>query len=122
MDEHVEVLEVRGSNRRRLVTGILLAAVGFLFLLDRLFVIDVGEIWRFWPLILVAFGLTRIFGARPGRRRRWGLMQVFLGVWLLLDQIDVVDAGDSWPFLVMAVGALIIVGSFKSQSRVASSE
>ena len=122
MDEHVEVPAVRGSNRRRLVVGVLMIALGLLFLLDRFFVIDVGEAWRFWPLILVAFGLSRIFGAFPGRRRRWGMMQVVLGVWLLLDQIDVVDAGDSWPVLVMAIGAVIIVGSFGSQPRVASSE
>jgi len=118
----VKVITLGGSDRRRLVTGILFIVIGLLFLLDRMFFIETGEIWRFWPLILVAFGLSRVFGARPGRRHRWGLVQVVLGVWLLLDQIDVVRAGDSWPVLVMALGALIIVGSFRSQPRVASSE
>ena len=111
---------MRGSSRRRLVAGIVMIAVGLLFLFDRLLLFDASEVWRFWPLILVALGLSKMFRTGSRRRRRWGVFQICLGIWLLLDQIDIVSVGDSWPVLVMAVGALIVAASFQRQPQVAS--
>jgi len=44
------------------VFGVILIAAGGLLLLDRMMVIDFGEILgRFWPLVLVALGLSILF-------------------------------------------------------------
>ena len=55
-----------GGQRAGLLFGLILVAVGVVFLLPLLFpALDVG---RFWPLILVAVGLVLVVAAlRPGR-------------------------------------------------------
>ena len=116
----VKIIELPGSKRRRLVAGVVMIALGLLFLLDRLILFDASEVWRFWPLILVALGVRKMFRGHSARRRRWGVFQTFLGTWLLLDQLDIIGGGQSWPVLVMAVGALIIAASFQRQPQVTS--
>ena len=52
-------------NRSRTWGGALLIALGLLFLLDSMQVMDFGDIIRtYWPLILIYFGLRHIVG-RP---------------------------------------------------------
>ncbi len=50
------------KNDSRQLVGIFLLGFGLLFLLDNFGVIDVGAVWRFWPLLLIISGyliLTR---------------------------------------------------------------
>ena len=48
--------------------GLILMAIGFVFLLDRLDIARSGEIFvRFWPVALVAVGIKMLLDARPKR-------------------------------------------------------
>jgi hypothetical protein len=42
------------------VGGIILILVGVVFLLQNFGILAWGEIWRFWPLILVAVGISML--------------------------------------------------------------
>ncbi len=46
----------------RIFWGVLLVGVGLLFLLDRLLVsgIDVGGVWKLWPLVLILWGVSKL--------------------------------------------------------------
>lgn len=49
-------------QRQSRIFGVILILVGGLFLLPRFGVdIDVGEIWRYWPVLLIIAGLSIIF-------------------------------------------------------------
>jgi hypothetical protein len=53
----------------RLVIGLAIMLVGFLLALDSLGFADAGQVFRFWPLALVAVGVTKLLGdasQRPG--------------------------------------------------------
>jgi hypothetical protein len=53
----------------RLVIGLAIMLVGFLLALDSLGFADAGQIFRYWPLALVAVGVTKLLGdasQRPG--------------------------------------------------------
>ena len=43
--------------------SIVLIVLGTLFFLDNIGLLDMGRIWRFWPLGLVALGVARLMGA-----------------------------------------------------------
>ena len=114
------VLDVEGSgpSRRRrngrLIGGIVLVAFGFLFLIDNLFTWDVGYVWNFWPLILIAFGVSKL---TRGRRRGGGFFLIVLGAFFLLDELDLMYAEDTWPVLIMALGVILISSSLLRQRR-----
>src|SRR5690242_9868836 len=43
-----------------IIPGIILVALGALFLLNNLHIIQVREFFRYWPVILIALGLARL--------------------------------------------------------------
>ncbi|MDH4222730.1 MAG: DUF5668 domain-containing protein [candidate division Zixibacteria bacterium] len=47
------------DRKRSIFTGIILVIIGLLFLLDNLGYIS-GNIWRFWPLILIILGIKKL--------------------------------------------------------------
>ncbi len=44
------------ENNSRKIVGVFLLIFGFAFLLDNFGVIDLGSIWRFWPVLLIIAG------------------------------------------------------------------
>jgi len=50
----------RSDTMSRLVIGVSLIAAGVLFTLDNFGVIEIGNFWKFWPLVLVAVGVTKL--------------------------------------------------------------
>jgi len=50
----------RSDTMSRLVIGVSLIAAGVLFTLDNFGVIAIGDLWMFWPLVLVAVGLAKL--------------------------------------------------------------
>ncbi len=125
MDENVEpdveaVVEVEvyphSSRKRngRLIGGITLVVLGLLFLVDNLFTWDVGYLWNYWPLILVAIGVFRL---TRGWGRGGGFFLIVLGGFFLFDELDLLYAEDTWPVLLMALGAILIFSSVLRRRR-----
>jgi predicted membrane protein len=57
----------------RLLAGVVLIALGLLYLGDQLnwFHVDIGDVWQlFWPVILILVGLNLLFGLNYKGRRR----------------------------------------------------
>ena len=44
--------------------GVILIAIGVVLLLSNLDLVDLGDLLRFWPLILIAIGARIVFGDR----------------------------------------------------------
>jgi hypothetical protein len=76
-------------------------------LLDRFDVIDIGDFWRLWPLIVMYFGLTQLVTPRGRRRSAWLLL---IGIWLLVSSVEAFGFhyGNSWPLLIMFVGLSMV--------------
>jgi hypothetical protein len=108
------VRESRGIDGGKLGIGLLLLALGVVFLLDRLFWIDAGEAFRLWPLWLMAFGVIRIlFPASRGCARRGsrlaGFWPLLIGGIFLMDVLDVLHLHDSWPLFIVGAGLLMVL-------------
>ena len=95
--------DYRGS----LISGVILVAVGLVFLLDNFNVIYIGEpVSHFWPLIVVAIGMAKIFQAQNPWERRKGFATIFIGLWLLVSVLHMfgLTFHNSWPLLLIGFG------------------
>ncbi len=94
----------------RILLGLLLIALGVLFLLDRADVLDAGEtIGDWWPAAIIAVGAVQLFD-RPRSLLGPGIV-MGIGVILLLFTTDVVTGSVFavlWPTLLIAIGVAIL--------------
>ncbi|MGV8040199.1 MAG: LiaI-LiaF-like domain-containing protein [Thermoanaerobaculaceae bacterium] len=97
---------MRRRDLSRLILGLAVCALGVLFTLDRMDVLDAGSLIEYWPLFLVAIGVSRLLQAPGGSGRGFGLVLVVVGSWLLLYNLELVDFGirDVWPVVLVLVG------------------
>jgi len=115
----------------RLVLGLFVVVVGVLFLMRELGIYHSDEIYQYWPLILIAIGLTQILNwGRVGEYCGSGwcgtsggyvfsVALVGLGVWLLLNNMGIVDVEPwvfVWPLILILVGLSLVLGSRRSRS------
>ena len=66
-----EVGKMRGDRRHhaiwQLAWGIILVITGLLLLLDRFYIFDLAQMFHlYWPLILIAVGITKLLCRRTG--------------------------------------------------------
>jgi predicted membrane protein len=114
MSEH----ESRPKRKYRpsFIWPIILIAVGMVFLLSNLGLIEEGvwnNLWRLWPVIFIAIGLDSLF------RRNEIVGPVFmisLGTVFLLSSLGLIGWGAwdvlwrLWPVLLVAIGLEIMIG------------
>ena len=90
----------------QVAAGVIVGILGILFTLQNFSVLLLGDAQRFWPLLVVAFGLCRVF-ERSGRVE--GLILLIVGVGVQLSNLGlfalpVYEVVRYWPLAVLAVG------------------
>lgn len=100
---------------QRWLIGGLLVAIGFFLLLMTMGLIERVSIWRFWPLLLVAGGISRLMT----RRYAEGFWLLALGVWCQVSLLRVGNFGfgDTWPVLLIAFGIYLIWNAAEKEAR-----
>lgn len=99
--------------RNRIFFGLLLLALGGVFLAENLtaFEFDWGE-W--WPAILIILGVVSLPSSR------WtGVVLTLVGAVFLVDNLDLlaVNIGDFWPVALIAVGVWVLFGGRERRTR-----
>ena len=104
----------KGSGR--LIGGLIVIALGGLFLLDSLEILDFGEIigWAA-SIALILFGLGLLV-TRKSRQAFFPIVLIIVGVFLLLSNLGV-DSWQYWPVILILVGGAIIFGGTHRRSR-----
>jgi predicted membrane protein len=106
-------------NAPRLFIGLVILAMGSIALLSGLGLInvDVGDVWRFWPLFLIAVGLSRILRPRGCPGRFTGFVMVFFGIYFLLRSFDIIATRIQLlvPALLLLVGGRLVWGAWKQR-------
>ncbi len=104
-------------QRRRLAAGVLpgllIAGLGVLLVLNNLDVYQLGGLERYWPLLLVAFGIHRVLDPS---RRGLGAVVLVAGIWLQLSKLDLLsfhlaDLKLYWPLILVAIGLYQLTGT-----------
>ncbi len=100
------------ASTGKLVFGVIVAILGVLFTLENFGLAEIGSLWRFWPLALIAIG-----GAHLGQSWRTrpfgGLVLVGLGVFFLLQNLHVIHFSlvRLLPLLLVILGIRIAFGA-----------
>ena len=71
----------------------------------------VGELWRYWPLVLIAFGINSMLPPTHGRRFVDGLSQALFGAWFFATYEGIwgLTFRNSWPLLIIVVGLGLVL-------------
>ena len=96
----------------RLIPGLVIALLGVLLTLDNLDVFEIERLRRFWPVILIAFGLHRLW-EKPARRRGSGVALLAIGIAFQMRNfgwmpLNLSHLDQYWPLILAAVGVLLI--------------
>ena len=110
-----EVPQFRWTGR--LIFGLVIITLGVLFTLDNLDLIDSGDILRWWPVALVVVGIAKITGIGTNQKPVLGIILSLVGTWWTVHNLGYIDIEpwDIWPVFLIAVGAMIVFRSMKSQ-------
>lgn len=103
----------RGGFSARAVLGLVVLAVGVVFLLDNLGVIYREDYLHWWPAIILAFGLVKLLGGRGTADRTAGVIWMLVGGALLLHQVGSLDFDiwELWPLVLILLGANLLLKS-----------
>ena len=104
------------ARNRRVTAGIfglILIALGGIFVLDNLGLADAGRVWDYWPVILIGFGLASLIAPKDSGDSVAGVVMTAIGTFFLLRKLDVVDwrFRDVWPMFLVLAGVSLIVRS-----------
>ena len=99
------------AARKQVMWGLVLIAVGVIFLLDRMDLVDVRSLWHYWPLLIVAAGINQTIGYPSAREFSNGLWTVFIGLWLfaVFENILGLTFRNSWPLFLLMWGLQMVL-------------
>ncbi|MBZ5498002.1 MAG: cell wall-active antibiotics response protein [Acidobacteriia bacterium] len=93
----------------QLALGVIVILLGIVFTLDNLNLVEAGEYLKYWPALLVAFGLYRLID--PGDPPNYfpGVLFAGIGMVLLWNALRLHLSIDRyWPLLIVFLGLMII--------------
>jgi hypothetical protein len=103
--------DARASITPQLVVGVFLTLVGTVLLLDRLQLVQAGQLRLFWPAILVAIGMSMLLRRTDPSGRFWGTLWTAVGGWLLLSALGVFNISIGQligPLILILIGASVM--------------
>ncbi len=116
-------METRTSPRIsiQVVLGLIVIILGTSLLLDNLYIIDAGDILRYWPALLVIYGVWRLATCLTASGRIWGLLWLLVGSILLLGKLYIIHVSiwDLWPLILVLIGASMLFGTMRRQRQFA---
>ncbi|PKB24740.1 LiaI-LiaF-like domain-containing protein [Janthinobacterium sp. 64] len=94
----------------QIVLGVIVIGLGLLFLLDNLGFINVRYTFRFWPTILIIFGLLKISQSHSRSGYILGGVMVLLGLSWTLKAMGLfyINWSMLWPLLIIAAGVAVV--------------
>jgi LiaF transmembrane domain len=95
----------------KLALGIVLLLVGVLSFTDYMDLVDLREIWRFWPVFLIFIGVSSEFDSLRQRKTGGGHILAAIGVWMLVANHHFfgLNHRTAFPLAIAVVGLGVIL-------------
>ena len=106
-----------------ILVGLILTFIGLALLADKTGLTTLRLTGKFWPFVLIAFGLSRLLA--PAFRSehppsRWGgVWFIYLGLWFFVNEFHVFGLWytTSWPLLIVGAGIGMIWRAIEGSER-----
>ncbi|HEX2059863.1 MAG TPA: DUF5668 domain-containing protein [Thermoanaerobaculia bacterium] len=95
----------------KLTAGLALLTIGVLALADSLDIWHPRDLWRYWPLILIAIGLASEVEALQKRKSEHGFILIAIGVWMLFGTQHWygLSIGTAFPIAIIVAGLGVLL-------------
>ncbi len=109
----------RSSVSPQIVLGIIIIFIGSVFLLDNFDIIYAGSILRYWPALLIVYGISNIAQSRHMQGQIFGWIFTAVGTMMLLDRLDFITfrVWDWWPVILIIIGLNFLRGSLRNKNK-----
>ena len=118
--------DVASKITAQVIFGFTVIVLGVLFTLDNLRLIHASDYIRYWPVVLIVVGASKVWQTRSGIGNPIvGFLFMLFGTWLLMNHLGYIrrDAWDFWPVLLIFAGAMIMwTGIRGRQARAAATD
>lgn len=110
-EDRVTRRQYRHQGSHGIFLGAMVVALGFMLLLDNLGIVRFHDLWQYWPVLLIAYGVSRVVDSHSPSGYFWGGGIALTGAFLLLDNLDIIpfNAEVFWPILLIAFGLSVLV-------------
>jgi len=108
------------SASSQVVLGLLVIAMGLLFLLDNLGFVDMHRAFSFWPMLFVIVGTVKLCDTRTQGGTLLGAGMVGIGILLMLDRMDIIDFSwrTIWPLVLIGLGGFLVAKAVRSKRAI----
>ncbi len=102
------------------ILGILIIAIGAAFMLDNLGYVDAVEYVRYWPALLIVYGVAKVLQSPGSPGRIFGGILIAVGSLMLLDRLDILTfrIHDWWPVILIIIGINFLRGSRRRSKNI----
>jgi predicted membrane protein len=106
-----------------IIIAVLMIAAGVLLFLDNMGMFHIYNVWRLWPVALIAVGFSKLFDARGAGGRVWAVLVMAAGAVFLLDNLGIwrTNWGMIWPLALVGVGISMLFHAFERRDLPSSS-
>jgi hypothetical protein len=93
-----------------ILPALIVIGVGVLFLLNNLNIFFMHDIWRFWPVLLIAAGLAKMVDSPYNNGKLVGGVLIGVGGLFLADTLGFLNLSwaDFWPLVLIGAGLLML--------------
>lgn len=101
----------------QLLVGLIVIILGVLYTLENVGVLYAHDYLKFWPILLVFYGVSRIVQCETTPQKMWGVFWALIGTFMVLDRLDILyfSVWDLWPLIFVVLGLSLILGSSRRQ-------
>jgi Domain of unknown function (DUF5668) len=117
VQRYEEKMRRRRENRHSpafgIALGLVIVLVGVGLLLDNMGIVEFRNVWQYWPVFMIAYGVSRILTCKQTSSLIWGGAVAMIGALFLLHNLDIFPFSFDfiWPLLIIAVGLSMLARS-----------
>jgi hypothetical protein len=103
-----------------IIIGLIVIAVGVLFLLKNAGILYFNDIWQYWPVILIVIGISKLANTHSASHVTSGLIIGGIGTIFLLKNLGYIYGNIwqyFWPGILIAVGLSILVKHLEGRGQ-----